>query len=103
MFLMEVLGKNLFPCLNFQLLEATCISWLLAPSSIFKASNGESSLLHAAFISLKNESVSHSVVSNSCDPMDCRMPGSSLHGILQIRVPEWVAMPFSRGSSQPRD
>ena len=65
MFLMEVLGKNLFPCLNFQLLEATCISWLLAPSSIFKASNGESSLLHVAFISLKNESVSRSVVSNS--------------------------------------
>ena len=38
-----------------------------------------------------------------CDPMDCRPPGSSVHGILQARVLEWVAMPFSRGSFQPRD
>ena len=33
-----------------------------------------------------------------CNPMDCRPPGSSLHGILQVRIPEWVAIPFSRGS-----
>ena len=38
-----------------------------------------------------------------CDPMDCSLPGSSLHGILQARVLEWVAIPFSRGSSWPRD
>ena len=38
-----------------------------------------------------------------CDPMDCSPPGSSVHGILQARVLEWVAMPSSRGSSQPRD
>ena len=35
--------------------------------------------------------------------MDCSPPGSSVHGILQARIPEWVAMPSSRGSSQPRD
>ena len=35
--------------------------------------------------------------------MDCNLPGSSLHGILQARVLEWVAISFSRGSSQPRD
>ena len=35
--------------------------------------------------------------------MDCNPPGSSVHGILQARVLEWVAMPSSRGSSQPRD
>ncbi|XP_060997390.1 uncharacterized protein LOC133056261 [Dama dama] len=35
--------------------------------------------------------------------MDCILPGSSVHGILQKGVLEWVAMPFSRGSSQPRD
>ena len=34
-----------------------------------------------------------------CDPMDCSLPGSSLHGILQARVLEWVAIAFSRGSS----
>ena len=38
-----------------------------------------------------------------CDPTDCSPPGSSVHGILQARILEWVAMPFSRGSSQPRD
>ena len=38
-----------------------------------------------------------------CDPMDCSPPGSSIHGILQARILEWVAMLFSRGSSQPRN
>ena len=38
-----------------------------------------------------------------CDPMDYRLPGSSVHGILQVRILEWVAIPFSRGSLQPRD
>ena len=33
------------------------------------------------------------------DPMDCILPGSSVLGILQARILEWVAMPFSRGSS----
>ena len=37
-----------------------------------------------------------------CDPMDCSLPGSCLHGILQARVLEWVAISFSRGSSWPR-
>ena len=37
-----------------------------------------------------------------CNPMDCSSPGSSVHGILQARILEWVAIPFSRGSSQPR-
>ena len=36
-----------------------------------------------------------------CDPMDCSLPGSSVHGLLQARILEWVAFPFSRGSSQP--
>ena len=35
--------------------------------------------------------------------MDCSPPASSVHGILQARVPKWVAIPFSRGFSQPRD
>ena len=38
-----------------------------------------------------------------CNPMDCSSPGSSAHGILQVRILEWVVIPFSRGSSQPRD
>ena len=38
-----------------------------------------------------------------CNPMDCSLPGSSVHEILQARVLEWVATPSSRGSSRPRD
>ena len=41
--------------------------------------------------------------STLCDPMDCSPPGSSLHGISQARVLEWVAISYSRGSSQPRN
>ena len=37
------------------------------------------------------------------DPMDHSLPGFSVHGILQARILEWVAIPFSRGSSLPRD
>ena len=38
-----------------------------------------------------------------CDPMDSSPPGSSVHGILQARILEWAAIPFLRGSSQPRN
>ena len=38
-----------------------------------------------------------------CHPMNCSTPGSSVHGILQARILEWVAVPFSKGSSQPRN
>ena len=47
------------------------------------------------------------LVAQSCltfrDPMNCSLPGFSVLGILQARVLEWLAMPSSRGSSQPRD
>ena len=52
------------------------------------------------------ESESESLVAQSCptlcDPMDCSLPGSSVHGIFQARVLERVAISFSRGSSWPR-
>ena len=38
-----------------------------------------------------------------CEPTDCSLPGSSVHGISQARILEWVAISFSRGSCQPRD
>ena len=38
-----------------------------------------------------------------CNPVDYNLPGNSVHGILQARILEWVVIPFSRGSSQPRD
>ena len=42
-------------------------------------------------------------MSNSWDPMDCSLPGSSVHGISQARILEWVTISFFRGSSQPRN
>ena len=38
-----------------------------------------------------------------CNPMDCSLLGPSVHEVLQARILEWVAIPFSRGSSWPRD
>ena len=46
---------------------------------------------------------SRSVMSDSSRLVDCSPPSSSVHGILQARILEWVAISFSRGSSQPRD
>ena len=53
------------------------------------------------------ESESESEVAQSCltlcGPVDCSPPGSSIHGVLQARILEWVAISFSRGSSRPKD
>ena len=53
------------------------------------------------------ESESESEDTQSCptpwDPLDCSLPHSSVHGIFQARVLDWVAIFFSRGSSRPRD
>ena len=46
--------------------------------------------------------LTHSAVT-LCDPMDCSLPGSSVHGIFQARILEWVAISYSRGSSWSRD
>ena len=54
-----------------------------------------------------NQNESESEIAQSCptlcDPIKCSLPGSSIHGIFQARVLEWVAISFSRGSSRPRD
>ena len=52
---------------------------------------------------VKSESEVTQLCATLSDTMDCSPPDSSVHGILQARILEWVAMPFSRGSSQPRD
>ena len=44
-----------------------------------------------------------SVVSDSYDPMDCSLSGSSVHGIFQARILDWIAISFSRAASWPRD
>ena len=57
------------------------------------------------YILLENKPCVKSVscVQLFCDPVNCSLPSSSVHGIFQARLPEWVAISSSRGSSQPRD
>ena len=57
----------------------------------------------ANMISLHSESEVTQLCPTLCDPMDCSLPSSSIHGILQARILEWIAISFSRGSSRPRD
>ena len=53
-------------------------------------------------LSIKKESVAQ-LCSALCDPMDCSLPGYSVHRSFQARIQEWVAISSSRGSSQPMD
>ena len=72
-------------------------AWQPTPVFLPGESHGQRSL----------EGYSESEVSQSCptlcDPMDCSLSGSSIHGIFQARVLEWIAISFSRGSSWPRN
>ena len=58
---------------------------------------------HRAALCVLRACSAAAVTSDSVTPVDCGPPGSSVHGILQARILEWVAMPSSRGSSRPRD
>ena len=60
-------------------------------------------LSNTAFLCQKIKVLAPQLYPTFCNPMDCSPPGSSVHGILQARILEWVAIPFFRGSSQPRD
>ena len=57
---------------------------------------------HSLKVSLKVKVKSLSSL-QLCDSMDCSLPGFSIHGIFQARVPKWVAISFSKGSFWPRD
>ena len=83
---------------------------ITASMTIIKKSLSPSQVIFSSFSSIHPESSTtmwSKVNSLSCvrlyDPMYCSLPGSSVHGIFQARVLEWVAISFFRGSSQPRD
>ena len=57
----------------------------------------------AAVDNSESESEVDQLCPTLCDPMDCSLPDSSVHGIFQARVLEWIAISSSTGSSQPRD
>ena len=57
----------------------------------------------ACFTAVKVKVLFVQLYPSLCDPMDCSPSGPSVHGILQARIPEWVAMPFPRVFFPPRD
>ena len=59
--------------------------------------------VHAVFEVWKLKVLVTQLCPTLCNPLDCSRPYSSIHGILQARTLEWVAMPFPKGSSWPRD
>ena len=59
--------------------------------------------LNLFMTTMKNESEVAQSCLTLCNPMGCSLPGSSVHGIFQARILEWVAISFSRRSSWPRD
>ena len=86
------------------------ISWLQSPSAVIL----ETKKIKSVIVSFVSPSICHEVLSSkwsevgqSCptplDPMDCKLPCSSIHGIFQARILEWVAISFSRRSFQPRN
>jgi len=64
-------------------------------------------VVHICNAILKWSEVKWSEVAQSCltlcNPMDCSLPGSTVHGVFQARILEWIAISFSRGTSQTRD
>ena len=79
---------------------------MLSSKSFLVSSLNITSLIHFEFIFVYGARKQSRVVQlcpTFCDPVDCSPPGSSVHEILQARILEWVAISFSRGSSQPRD
>ena len=75
-------------------------------SSFMRSFEGVHHYLHYLHHSLKVKESESEVAQwfpTIYDPMDCSLPGSSVHGIFQARILDWVAISFSRGSSRPRD
>ena len=104
----HLLGKTLlaFALLHFVLQDQTCLLFQVSLDFL---------LLHSSplwwkghlFLCLSSRRSYVCEVAQSCptlcNPMVCSLPGSSVHGIFQARVLEWVAISFSRGSSPPRN
>ena len=101
-------------CRVFSCVVVRCLSWpvrslgkTLLAFALHTESYSKLSQKIVRACTAGNESQWVSEVTQSCpalcNPMDCSLQGSSVHGIFQARVLEWIAISFSRGSSWPRD
>ena len=82
--------------------ESESISWSIMSDS-FQPHGLQHTRLSSPALSEKLESEVAQSCLTLCNSMNCSLPGSSVHGIFQASVLDWVAIPFSRGSSRPRD
>ena len=89
------------PCLSYRHKVIKRTSWFRI--ALFYSSKSTVLILWGASESPKVKVLVAQSCLTLCDPTDCSSPGSSVHGILQARILEWVAILFARGSSQPRD
>ena len=80
------------------------LSMILSSPEEIVVNKTDDSSAHSVYTPIKEQTDNSKgkVKSTLCDSMDCSPPGSSLHGIFQARILEWVAISFSRRSSQPR-
>ena len=86
------------------LLTALAAYWTLSGTVSSEGSSWESSSVFLSSMTLTLLKMKVKVAQSCptlCDSIDCSPPGSSAHGILQTRILEWEAIPFSRGSSRP--
>ena len=76
-----------------------CLSWVLGWNDIYSQKSCGTLLCTSLSLSLKVTQLRPTL----CDPTGCSLPGSSVYGILQARILEWIVIPFSRGSFQSRN
>ena len=99
------------PCHHFSLTHRILVTQRLPPFEVeqtythpsrYTASNNPTEPAKEHQAQLNDNEVAQSCPT-LCDPTDCSLPCSSIHGIYQARILEWVAISFSRRPSQPRD
>ena len=97
---LETLSADLCVPLTYPIIVVTFV-WAIHYSLALQDAPGTSCLFPAPVLCM------HAKLLQLCltlrDPMDCSPPGSSIHGILQAKILEWIAVPSSRGSSWPSD
>ena len=85
----SILSQIIFPYRLLQNTEKSSLCYTLGPCCLFYTCEWASEVTQSCL--------------TLCDPMDCSLPGSSIHVIFQASILEWVAISYSRRSSRPRD